>query len=398
MRAMNLANALVDQGYRVILWSSAFYHQEKRHRSRQYQSITIQPQLEIRLIPSSGYQRNVSFQRLWDHLILAWNLNRQLGRTQERPDIIFAGYPPIEAAAVMVFQAKRNRIPIMLDVKDQWPTLLVESVPSPMRLLAKMVLWPYFLTARYAMRHATGISAMSDQFLQWSRSFSGRTPVQWDRVVPLTTPEPQVADDDLAAAREWWGQRGITNDGRVRLIFVGSFSRAFDFAPIFQTAEVMSRQQTPFQIVLCGDGEQRSDLQQQASETEGVEVIEWIDRPRIVALAACATAALAPYHATEDFNASIPNKIIDAMQLGLPVLSPLGGEVRALIERDGIGLSYGAEMSIPLWSQVQRLIDQSGLGQELSDNARKLYQHRFQFDRVYDGLIGHLERLVEECG
>jgi hypothetical protein len=28
MRAMNLSNALVQSGHRVVLWSSAFYHQE----------------------------------------------------------------------------------------------------------------------------------------------------------------------------------------------------------------------------------------------------------------------------------------------------------------------------------------------------------------------------------
>ena len=29
MRAMNLANSLVDMGHSVIIWSSAYYHQKK---------------------------------------------------------------------------------------------------------------------------------------------------------------------------------------------------------------------------------------------------------------------------------------------------------------------------------------------------------------------------------
>ena len=60
MRAMNLANALVNKGHDVILWSSGFYHQEKRHRSRIFEKIHINNKLEIRLIPSPGYKRNVS--------------------------------------------------------------------------------------------------------------------------------------------------------------------------------------------------------------------------------------------------------------------------------------------------------------------------------------------------
>jgi hypothetical protein len=37
-----------------------FYHQEKRHRSRSFEKIHINNKLEIRLIPSPGYKRNVS--------------------------------------------------------------------------------------------------------------------------------------------------------------------------------------------------------------------------------------------------------------------------------------------------------------------------------------------------
>jgi len=47
MRAMNLANALVDKGHNVILWSSGFYHQEKRHRSKSFEKIHINDKLEI---------------------------------------------------------------------------------------------------------------------------------------------------------------------------------------------------------------------------------------------------------------------------------------------------------------------------------------------------------------
>ena len=36
MRAMNLSNTLVALGHEVVLWSSAFFHQEKKHRSKKF--------------------------------------------------------------------------------------------------------------------------------------------------------------------------------------------------------------------------------------------------------------------------------------------------------------------------------------------------------------------------
>ena len=34
MRAMNLADALVDSGHEVVIWTSAFMHSTKVHRTR----------------------------------------------------------------------------------------------------------------------------------------------------------------------------------------------------------------------------------------------------------------------------------------------------------------------------------------------------------------------------
>ena len=54
MRAMNLSNALVQAGHKVVLWSSAFYHQEKRHRSSIAKSIRVSDNLEIKIDSQQG--------------------------------------------------------------------------------------------------------------------------------------------------------------------------------------------------------------------------------------------------------------------------------------------------------------------------------------------------------
>ena len=91
MRAMNLANALVDKGHNVILWSSGFYHQEKRHRSRIFEKVHINDKLEIRLIPSCGYKKHIGLMRLLDHFQLAWNLKKLLKKEKTLPDVAFIG-------------------------------------------------------------------------------------------------------------------------------------------------------------------------------------------------------------------------------------------------------------------------------------------------------------------
>ena len=165
MRAMNLSNALVKAGHKVVLWSSAFYHQQKRHRSTNSRTIKVYDHLEIRLIPSRGYRRHIGMSRLIDHAQLAFNLKKMLCREKFVPDVAFIGYPPIETAAVLARWLAKRGVPTLLDVKDQWPTLFLDAVPLPLKPLGQMVLWPYFTLARRAMQNATGISGMANSFL-----------------------------------------------------------------------------------------------------------------------------------------------------------------------------------------------------------------------------------------
>ena len=76
MRAMNLCNKLVDRGHDVVLWSSAFNHQKKLHRSRSYKSIRVNSNFEIRLIPSCGYKKHIGLARLVDHGQMAINFKK----------------------------------------------------------------------------------------------------------------------------------------------------------------------------------------------------------------------------------------------------------------------------------------------------------------------------------
>ena len=46
MRAMSLADALVAAGHRVVVWSSAFYHQQRTLRARALTRIVVRDGLE----------------------------------------------------------------------------------------------------------------------------------------------------------------------------------------------------------------------------------------------------------------------------------------------------------------------------------------------------------------
>jgi glycosyltransferase involved in cell wall biosynthesis len=394
MRAMNLANALVEKGHNVVLWSSGFYHQEKRHRYTNYTTIKVNNSLEIRLVPSPGYTRNIGLRRLWDHLVMAINLKRQLGKTAEIPDVAFLGYPPIEVAAVMGEWLKKKNVKFILDIKDLWPSIFIDALPGYItKNIGRALLFPNFIIGKKLMKNATGISAMSQSFLNWADAFSGKVSKANDIIVPLTSPDVALTSTELRAADEWWDSLNVKNDGKPRVCFVGSHSQAFDMIPIYEAATYFKDKNIECDFVICGNGPFNDNWKIMMKDLPNVFFPGWIDRPKTKSLAARSIGTIAPYKNMENFIFNLPNKVLDSLSLGLPVLSPLQGEVYEMIKKKKVGLSYGDVSGTTLHCCIESLINNPVLFTELATNAKKLFNEEFAYTTVYTKLVEHLEKI-----
>jgi glycosyltransferase involved in cell wall biosynthesis len=388
MRAMNLSDKLVGAGHTVILWSSAFSHQGKNHRTKAYKTHKVNSRLEIRLIPSYGYRKHIGVGRLLDHAKMAWNLRKLLNKEKVAPDIAFIGYPPIETAAIMSGWLKKREVPMILDVKDLWPSMFVEVFPKIIQPIAKVIFYPYFYLARRTVNDATALSAMAPSFLKWVLNFSNKEKSILDRIFPLTSQSGQVNNIELIEATKWWGEQGVEGKTLPVVFFVGSFMSVFDFVPVAVAAKKLQN----VHFVLCGEGDYLDQVKSSMKHLDNVIFPGWVDRPKIESLAKISIASLAPYKNIDNYIVNTPNKIVDALLLGLPILSPLRGEVGDLIESNKIGYTYSD--NVPLSDCIQSLLNNDKLQKKMSENAKKLYDEEFEFDKVYDSLVDHLEGMV----
>jgi glycosyltransferase involved in cell wall biosynthesis len=392
MRAMNLANILLEKGHNVIIWSSCFYHQKKIQRAKLYKKKIINKKLEIRLIPSPGYKKNISIGRLFDHIILAYNLKKKLDLEKKLPDVAFVGYPPIETAFIMTSWLKKKKIPYLLDIKDQWPLIFIEIAPKILQPLIQLILLPYFLIAKKIFKDSPGICAMTKSFIDWSLNFSNRKKSKFDIVTPLTAPCNKLNSlEMMRTSFLWWAKKGLVQNKVFRIIFIGSYSAVFNFDLIFNAANQLLKKDINCEFVFCGDGDLKEFLKIKSKNFSNVKIIDWIDLPRALALSKISSAFIAPYKNRTDFMKSIPNKIIDAINFGIPILSPLKGDVEDLIKKNKIGFVYHDQKS--LVNAIYILVNNKNLHKKMSNNAKKLYQDKFEFSKVYSQLVKNLENL-----
>ena len=393
MRAMNLANTLVERGHSVTLWSSNFSHQDKDFRFNDRTIIKINENLSIRLINSPGYARNLGFPRLVDHLILGVRLSHQLKNESQKPDIAFVGYPPIEFAFAAVKKMNSLNIPVIVDVKDQWPDVFVRWAPIKLQRLLKLLVRPYFYLGKKTLSNATALCSMSENFLDWAVKSAGRSKIELDFVAPLLPIMNVLHPRKVLLAKRWWANNGVVDDGGKKFLFVGTLSRAFNFEPIFWAAQKAHKLDLGWQFIICGEGENIEKLKNAASSLPNIVIPGWIDYPKIEVAAKFSTAGIAPYLSTADFKISTPNKINDYISFGLPVISSLEGITREMIQKQNVGLFYDSNSLNSLFNALMELEDPKLLAQ-LSEKAVKSYMREFEGKRAYTRLAKHLERMV----
>ena len=384
MRAMNLSNALIAKGHQVVLWSSDFDHFSKSHRTGKTTTIQYSENLEIRLISSRGYNSHVGLSRLFDHAQLAFNLKKEL-KNQTPPDVAFVGYPPIETAWVMTNWLARKKIPSLLDVKDAWPDVLLRAFPTKLQILARIALSPYFLISARTFRKVTGLSSVTQPFLDWSLRKAKRLQNSSDIVAPLTAPDLIISEEDLNTANLWLDELGITDSRKIRGSFVGTINSAFNFEPILKAAKSSS-----IQFVIAGDGPSANVLRNRIKDLPNVIMPGWISQTQSRALANRSTFMLAPVKDLDDFSMSIPNKFYDAMAHGLPIISSITGVAKDLIEKEGIGICYSDSDIDEFEASLNKLSFSDDTFFKMSNNARSLFNKEFSFELTYNRLIEHL--------
>ena len=393
MRAINLSNALLKKGHSVTLLSSCFNHQHKTFREKKLTLKVINKNFKVILINSIGYKNNLGLKRLLDHFILAFNLGVFLTTSKlKRPDIVFIGYPPIETAFILSLWLNFRKIPYILDIKDQWPHIFHRVIPNRISLLGKIIIAPYYMLFNYSVKKAKSITSTSEEFINWTYRNSSRkfSPID----IPLyLTSQPQVLNQsNLDQSKSFWEGNGIDVEKDSIFCFIGTLSNSFDFLEISKAAKMLDKENYNYKLVICGDGTSFDYTKKIFKNSTNVVFVGWIDKIKVSFLLSKSKAIIAPYIKSEDFECSIPNKILDSIALGIPILTTLNGEVKSKIINYGAGLNCNSKLE--WYTNMIKLLTNDNFQKAMSERALNLYKSRYEYKMVYDSYINHLETIA----
>lgn len=286
---------------------------------------------------------------------------------------------------------RRRRVPILLDVKDQWPEVFLRPVPQSLRRTMGAIAWPYSLVRDKTFRMSTGISSTSEEFLDWCLDQAGRRRASGDIVLPLTTAISPIGEEELSEARRWWNAQGIGEQHSLLVSYVGSVNTALDLEPVFRAAQKLPS----VDFVIAGEGPSYSEVKAWASRIPNLIAPGFLDQPKKEALAERSAVALVPYVNEHGFTLGVPNKVFDALAHGQVVVSSLSGSVERLLSGRGVGHVYDDERGTSLAQVIQRLESQPEAVESMGSRAQELFDREFDSRRVYGSLVDHLQAMSD---
>lgn len=394
LRTGMLAEQLVRHGHTVTWWTSAFDHTHKTYRSPQDSWQQVGPSFRIRLLRSCGYRANVSLRRLLDHRNLAIKFASE-ARRETIPDLILCSLPTLELCEQAVAFGRYVARPIVIDVRDLWPNVFLDLAPSLLRPLMNAALWPLWEMAGRACAGATAIIGLTDRYVEWGVRLAGRRRRPHDRVFPMAYTASQPAPEEIAAAREYWQRLGIgTEPDQLVGCFFGSVSRHSEIPTIIDAARILAAQGRNVKFAICGVGEKLDTYRRYGADCPQVLFPGWVDAAKIWTLMRISHVGLCPFVSSSNYVNNIPNKPIEYLSAGLPVLSSLQGVLADMLQQHECGLTYANRNVRGLAEAVASLMDRPDALRRMAENARRLYQQQFVAQTVYRQMAEYLVDLA----
>ena len=354
-----MCEAFARAGWKVVFWTSDFSHARKAKRDAR--SEMEDGGIEVRMIPTLPYPKNVCLTRIQSHRAYAreWLRLALDNRTIEQsnnPALIITSTPTLSAAAAALTIGRALGSKVVVDVMDAWPETFERLAPKGLRWLIKPFLVGMYRTARRIYREADLVTGVCERY----RKLTGREDYY------LAYHGIELKREEGRGKREEGWFAGSTR--KIWLVYAGNLGKTYDLATVVKAVEA----NVDFELDVAGFGEFKCDCPR-------VRFHGLLSGPDLKALLGRCDVGIVPMR--PDSWVGVPYKFCDYSQAGLAIVSSLGGESSALLEKYRCGATYNAGDAASLAAAVRRVMTfERGV-------SRTMCAAEFDAVKIYDDYV-----------
>lgn len=307
-----------------------------------------------------------------------------LGLGVRHVDLVWGTSPPIFQGVTAWALTRLKRAKFLFEVRDLWPQFAVAVGVLKNPVLIRLSEW----LERFLYRHADQVLVNSPGFLK----HVARRGAKRVELIPNGA-DPSMFDpsDDGADFR-----RTHKLEEKFVVLYAGAHGMSNDLDVVLDAANLM-KDSPRIQIVLLGDGKEKSALQARAEalHLNNVTFLASVPKTEMPPALAGADACVAILKPLEEYKTTYPNKVFDYMAAGRPVALAIDGVIRSVVEAAGCG--YFAEPGNPavLAEAVKKLAGNPEGSKRMGLDGRRYLEEHFSREAIGEKLTSLLEEMVD---
>lgn len=278
-----------------------------------------------------------------------------------KPDLIIASSTPLTVVLPALLAKGLRGIPFIFEIRDPWPEL-----PRAMGVLPAPLAPVFDTLANFACRHAAAVVALSEGMAETALA-RGADPARVQVIgngCDLDLFGPHVVPWRPPEAAPW----------EVLALYAGAHGRANGLGVVIEAASILAaRGETRLRILLVGEGAEKTALIQQAAGLPNLTFLPPMpkhDVARLFAGSQIALHILANCPAFAEWTA--PNKLMDGLAAGHPVISTAPGQAARLLADGGCGIAVPPGDAAGLAAALMNLVENPARRAAMGAAARSL--------------------------
>ncbi len=320
----------IDEAFK---WSTIFVTPNFDHSRKEIKEL-YQPskcdRVKTVFLKVPTYKQNLSFRRIYSHLIFAYKLFwflRSLS-DENKPDVVISLMPTSSAALIAGLFCKNKKIFFVIDVIDLWPASLIPLVKN--NVIIKKLLMPWQALSNKAYRLATYISAESRAYaltahvinpkVPWSYTYLGVNVAQTRKLIDRNTSD-------------------ITRpNNQIILCYGGSLGNSYDFDSVVAAVKNIQEKGFNYKMFFVGDGEKREFIEEYSKRNNlNIEITGRVSYPDYLKYLSICDIGFNTFK--QETKVVHSYKFNDYVACGLFIFNNLPGETADMIEKYNIGVN-----------------------------------------------------------
>jgi len=324
-RVLSIAKSLRDD-FNIVCISTDFDHTKKAYKDYMPENYLG---ISCKYIHVPAYKSNLSFRRLFSHLMFAVRLKKFLKKMNGKPEAVYCAMPTSTSAYVAGCYCKREKIKFVIDVIDLWPDSLVPVFGFWGKVL-NFFLFPWKMITTKSYKMADIILGESVKYADTAAMYNKKAiemPIYLG--IDMEYVKEQIASSKVDV---------VKSDDELWIAYGGSLGNSYDFKTLIKNVALLN-ENYKYKLFFIGDGINRKyveDLLKKYSvNSKIIGFVQYNDYLKYLSLCDIAINIF-----KWDTKVIHSYKFNDYVGTGCFILNSLVGETAEMIDKYKVGLNF----------------------------------------------------------